>query len=1355
MIPRPRRPNRFRSTTRPRPLARPHAPSASRVETLEDRALLTVLINEVHFDPAGGLDGDANGDGTRDFSQDEFVEIVNDDPTNSVDISGWTLSDDDGGDFVFGAGTVLGANQAAVLFGGGTPTGAFGGALVFVDDGSIGSGLANGGDLIELRDDTATLIDSFGYGSAGPNTGGSDQSITRSPDVTGGFVDHTAAAGSGGALFSPGTRVDGSAFGGGAVNNPPVVDLNGAADPGLDFAVAFAGTPVNVADADAAVTDDDGDPLAELVLTVSGVRDGADETLTVAGQSFALNADFLSTGMGGGTVFEIRYTAADGVLQLTENTGGTIPTADAQALVRGVTYDNAAAEPTFGTRTIDFVADDGANDSAVATGTISAGTPAGVTNAVDDGPYSATAGTPLTVTAANGVLANDVGTLRLESFEADPSGTTYTLDDPFDANFDFFGRFPAPDNSNGARDDFQAGFDGAFAVFGQDHDGQGGAATRTVGITPFDVTGATELSVTVSLGAADSTNFDNFEAADGDGIRIFATLDGTRTLIGEFAPPALGAAGTANAGNLALDTDGDGVGDGPELTAELRDFTFAVAGTGASMAVDLELTSTDSFEPLAVDHVRVAGTPAGTATVVDDVDNGTLTLNADGSFTYTANAGFSGTDSFTYQLASGGLTDTAVATIDVAAGTPNNPPVARDDDFTTDEDTTLSGENVFVDNGNGVDSDPDMDFLALTAVGGSAAGVGNPVAGSNGGRFTIDIGGALDFDPNGDFEALAAGQSAVTTVTYTISDGSATDTALVTVTVTGVDEAINADLSVTQTDAPDPIQTGGQSVYTVVVTNNGPEDVTGARLDTTLEFPGGTFTVLNPTLSFSAMGATTGSGTLVPSQQGPDVSGLNLAAGQTATLRYTVRADTGTGTITNTAVASGVPGDPVAANNTAVGNTTVVSATSNRAPVADAGGPYVIDEGDDLRLDGTGSFDPDGGPVTYRWDVDGDGDFDENVTGAMPTVTWEQLVALGIDDGPDGPRNLVLEVTDGAGQTNSVDTDATTLRVDNVVPEDLTFTGPSSVVPGESVTFTGTFTDPGSADTHTGVVDWGDGTISEATITRNADGSSSVSATHTYNSSGTFTVQLTVTDDDGGAAVEQATTTALAAAVLADDLRGGTSLFIVGTNRNDNIRIYRLGTGFGVTFNGARLGPFAAADRVVVRAGDGADRVSVSRTVNGQVSVPTVIFGEGGRDLLEGGNGNDLLVGGQGADRLIGFGGNNVLVGGTGGDLILGGSGNDLSVAGTIDLSARGVTGTEAALDSVADVWFNGRPFDARVGQLAPVLDVNETVFDDGNRDVLRGGSNLDWYFAQLGANDSVFDSGGRSVFNDNSDVMA
>jgi len=46
--------------------------------------------------------------------------------------------------------------------------------------------------------------------------------------------------------------------------------------------------------------------------------------------------------------------------------------------------------------------------------------------------------------------------------------------------------------------------------------------------------------------------------------------------------------------------------------------------------------------------------------------------------------------------------------------------------------------------------------------------------------------------------------------------------------------------------------------------------------------------------------------------------------------------------------------------------------------------------------------DQDTDPTTliYRWDVDGNGDYDENVTGMTVTLTRDELAALGLADGP-------------------------------------------------------------------------------------------------------------------------------------------------------------------------------------------------------------------------------------------------------------------------------------------------------------------------------------------------------------------
>ena len=119
----------------------------------------------------------------------------------------------------------------------------------------------------------------------------------------------------------------------------------------------------------------------------------------------------------------------------------------------------------------------------------------------------------------------------------------------------------------------------------------------------------------------------------------------------------------------------------------------------------------------------------------------------------------------------------------------NTPPVAQDDNVTTDEDTVLNGD-VLADNGNGADSDVDGDPLTVTAVDGNAANVGIQITLASGALLTVNSDGTFSYDPNGQFESLGAGETFDDTFDYTIDDGNGgTDSATVTITVTGVNDA--------------------------------------------------------------------------------------------------------------------------------------------------------------------------------------------------------------------------------------------------------------------------------------------------------------------------------------------------------------------------------------------------------------------------------------------------------------------------------------------------------------------------------------------------------------------------------------
>ena len=77
-------------------------------------------MNEILADPPPAEAGDANGDGVRSTSDDEFAEIINR-SSQAVDLSGWSLHDFTGLRHLFAEGLVLAPGEFFVVFGGGAP----------------------------------------------------------------------------------------------------------------------------------------------------------------------------------------------------------------------------------------------------------------------------------------------------------------------------------------------------------------------------------------------------------------------------------------------------------------------------------------------------------------------------------------------------------------------------------------------------------------------------------------------------------------------------------------------------------------------------------------------------------------------------------------------------------------------------------------------------------------------------------------------------------------------------------------------------------------------------------------------------------------------------------------------------------------------------------------------------------------------------------------------------------------------------------------------------------------------------------------------------------------------------------
>jgi PKD repeat protein len=171
----------------------------------------------------------------------------------------------------------------------------------------------------------------------------------------------------------------------------------------------------------------------------------------------------------------------------------------------------------------------------------------------------------------------------------------------------------------------------------------------------------------------------------------------------------------------------------------------------------------------------------------------------------------------------------------------------------------------------------------------------------------------------------------------------------------------------------------------------------------------------------------------------------------------------------------------------------------NDPPVAHAGSNAAGSEGSPISMNGSGSSDIDDGIVQWGWDCDADGSYETvsaSATGAACTYPDNGTWAVG------------LQVTDAGGLTS---TDSLTVDVSNMPPV-LVSAIYGAGDEGSPLSFDVTFTDPGTADTHTIAWDFGDsGTASGAPVT------------HTYADDGAYTVTVIVTDDDGASFTDTGT----------------------------------------------------------------------------------------------------------------------------------------------------------------------------------------------------------------------------------------
>jgi phospholipase C len=228
-------------------------------------------------------------------------------------------------------------------------------------------------------------------------------------------------------------------------------------------------------------------------------------------------------------------------------------------------------------------------------------------------------------------------------------------------------------------------------------------------------------------------------------------------------------------------------------------------------------------------------------------------------------------------------------------------------------------------------------------------------------------------------------------------------------------------------------------------------------------------------------------------------------------------------------------------------------------PTGNPGGAYTIVEGNSLTLDASNSTSPDGKPLTYQWDLQGDIYSFHTYTagdGANPTLTWAQLQSLGVTA---RARPYYVSVFTGEKEAGSGYYSLSPFTTLQVFDAPLSATA-HSIAQTEEAAFSGivaSFTDPGSDGTttlYTAQINWGDGHVTAGTVSIDSQGRFNVFGLNTYARDGSYTVTVTIRDD-GGASVTVHTTAVIQDAPLTAASRSITAT--VGSAFSGVVAVFR------------------------------------------------------------------------------------------------------------------------------------------------------------------------------------------------------
>ena len=739
-----------------------------------------------------------------------------------------------------------------------------------------------------------------------------------------------------------------------------------------------------------------------------------------------------------------------------------------------VTYTHDGSETTSGSFTY-TVSDGSASSTATVNITV---TPANDPPTASNDSASVAEGSTLTISAST-LLAND----------SDPEGKTLSITSVSNA-------------VNGT-----ASLSEDKATITYTHDGSettSGSFTYTISDGSASSTATVNITVTPANDPPTASN-DSASVAEGGTLTISASTLLANDSDPEGATLSLTSVSNVVNGTVSLSEDKTTVTythDGSETTS--GSFTYTISDGSASSTATVNITVTPANDPPTVSSDSASVTEGGTLTInsstllsndsdpegqtlsltsVSNAVNGTASLSEDKTtVTYTHDGSETTSGSFIYTVSDGSASSTA--TVNITVTPTNDSPVASNDSTSVAEGGTLT-INVSTLLAN--DSDPEGATLSLTSV----SNVVNGTVSLSEDKTTVTYTHDGSETTSGSF-------------TYAISDGSASSTATVNITITPTNDSPVASNDSTS------VAEGGTLTINVSTLLSNDSDPEGATLSIT-----SVSNAVNGTVSLSEDMAT-----VSYTHDGSETT--------SGSFTYTVSDGSATSTATVTITVTPANDPPIAGNDSASvaeGGTLTINASTLLANDSDPEGATLSVTSVSNPANGSVLLSEDMATVTYTHDGSEttSGSFIYTVSDGSDTSTATVTITVTPANDPPTASNNSASVAEGGTLTIS----ASTLLDNDSDPE-------------------------GNTLSLTSVSNVANGTVSlsedKTTVTYTHDGSETTSGSFTYtvsdgSASSTATVNITVTpandpptaSNNSASVAEGGTLTISASTLLAND----------------------------------------------------------------------------------------------------------------------------------------------------------------------------------------------------------------------------